>query len=108
MEGVIIDGISLIFDNMKALFQDTVIAESDHEIVIEGNHYFPKEDVHMEYLNESNTTSVCPWKGDANYFNITVDGNTENDGAWTYHNPKEAAKEIKDYIAFWKNVIVKE
>ena len=93
---------------MKAIWKDTVIAQSDETEVIEGNHYFPAESVRMEFLKDSDTISVCPWKGTANYYNIDVDGETNPDAAWYYQDPKDAAKEILGRIAFWKGVQVIE
>ncbi|MGL5978019.1 MAG: DUF427 domain-containing protein [Erysipelotrichaceae bacterium] len=92
---------------IKAIWNDVVIAQSEHTIVIEGNHYFPKADVNTDYLVDSATTSVCPWKGNAKYYSVVVGTETNKDAAWYYPQPKEAAKEIKDYVAFWKGVSVK-
>ena len=89
---------------MKAIWNDTVIAQSDDTIVIEGNHYFPAESVISELLTDSDTTSVCSWKGTANYYNIIVDGETNVDAAWYYRDPKSAASQIRSRIAFWKGV----
>jgi len=89
---------------MKALWNNKIIAESNDTIVVEGNHYFPKNSVNPEYLLDSNTHTTCSWKGKANYFSLLVDGKENQDAAWYYPEPKEAAKEIKDYIAFWKGV----
>lgn len=91
---------------MKAVWNDTVIAESNATIVIENNHYFPAESVHREFLADSATTSVCPWKGTAHYYSVVVDGNTNADAAWYYAAPNDAAKEIAGYVAFWKGVKV--
>jgi uncharacterized protein (DUF427 family) len=91
---------------MKAIWNDRVIAESDVTIVVENNQYFPPDAVKKEFFTPSDTHSVCPWKGVASYFNIEVDGKTNKDAAWYYPQPKDAAKEIKDYIAFWKGVKV--
>ena len=93
---------------MKAIWKNTVIAQSDETIVIEGNHYFPVESVRTELLKDSNTTTVCPWKGTANYYNINVDGETNPDAAYYYPEPKDAASEIRGRIAFWKGVQVIE
>lgn len=93
---------------MKVTIGNTVIAESANTIVIEGNHYFPPDSIKKEYFVESETTSVCPWKGNANYYNVTIDGAEYKDVAWTYHNPKPEAAEIKDYVAFWKEATVIE
>lgn len=91
---------------MKAIWNGAVIAESDDTIVIENNHYFPPQSVKTEYLKESSMTSICPWKGRAAYHNVVVEGETNKNAAWYYPAPKEAANEIKDYIAFWKGVDV--
>lgn len=93
---------------MRAIWNDTVIAESDDTVVVEGNHYFPITSLKKELFSETPTTSVCPWKGTANYFSVTVDGQENKDAAWYYVEPKDAAKEIKDRAAFWKGVVVSE
>jgi uncharacterized protein (DUF427 family) len=89
---------------VKALWNGKVIAESQKTIVIEGNQYFPPESVKAEFLKPSNTQSVCPWKGTASYYSLAVDGQENTDAAWTYLEPKDAAKEIQGYLAFWKGV----
>lgn len=89
---------------MKALWNGKIIAESDDILKVEGNSYFPIESVNKEYLKESQVTSVCPWKGKASYFSLEVDGKINKDAAWHYPEPKEAAKEIKGRVAFWKGV----
>ncbi len=89
---------------MKAVWHSEVIAESDETIVIENNHYFPPDSIHQEFLESSSTTSVCPWKGNASYYHVIVGDKVNKDAAWTYPNPKEAAAEIKDYVAFWKGI----
>jgi len=91
---------------MQAIWNGKVIAESDSTIVIEGNHYFPPEAVHKEFLTESAHHTVCPWKGDASYYNVAIDGQTNDNAAWYYPQPKDAAKEITGYLAFWKGVKV--
>jgi uncharacterized protein (DUF427 family) len=93
---------------MKAIWKNTVIAESDATVVVEGNHYFPAESVDHGILKDSDTTSVCPWKGTANYYTIVVDGATNRDAAWYYAAPKDAASEIRGRVAFWKGVQVTE
>ena len=95
-----------LISSMKAIWNGSVIAESDDTIVIENNHYFPPDAVKKEFLTDSVTHTICPWKGQASYFNIEVDGKANNDAAWYYPTPKDAAKEIKNYIAFWKGVKV--
>lgn len=91
---------------VKAMWNGAVIADSDRTIIVEGNHYFPPEDVRMELLAPSATTSTCPWKGLASYHSVIVDGATNADAAWHYPDPKPAAAEIKDHIAFWRGVTV--
>lgn len=90
---------------MKAVWHDQTIAESNHTIVIEGNHYFPPESVNSEFLQKSTTTSECPWKGSASYYNVVDGGNSNKDASWYYHQPKKSALEIvkkdfSNYIAF--------
>ncbi len=91
---------------MKAIWNGQTIAESDNTVVVENNHYFPKESVKTEYLTESPTHTTCPWKGLASYYSLTVDGQSNPDAAWYYPDPKPAAAQIKDYVAFWKGVRV--
>ncbi len=91
---------------MKAVWNGTTLAESDDTIVIEGNHYFPPDAVKGEYFTASEKTTYCPWKGDASYRTVEIDGQRNEDAAWTYPEPKEAAAEIKDHVAFWKGVEV--
>jgi uncharacterized protein (DUF427 family) len=89
---------------MKALWNNQVIAESNETVVVENNHYFPKESVKAGLLESSDTHSVCPWKGLASYYTLDVDGKKNTDAAWYYPDPKPAAANIKGYIAFWKGV----
>ena len=91
---------------MKAVFKNTVIAESSKTIQVEGNHYFPPADVNKEYLVESSYTTTCPWKGKASYFHVQVDGRMSENAAWHYPSPKEKALHITNYVAFWKDVQV--
>lgn len=93
---------------MKAIWNDTVIAESDETIVIEGNHYFPPGSIDSAYFKSSNTHTHCPWKGDASYYTIVANGSENPDAAWFYPQTKEAAKPIEGYVAFWKGVKVEE
>ncbi len=93
---------------MKAVWNDHVIAESDNTIVVEGNHYFPPESVKREFLEESGTNTVCPWKGTASYYSVVVEDQRNDDAAWYYPAPKEKAANIKDHVAFWKGVVVSE
>ena len=90
----------------RATWNGKTLAESGETIVIEGNHYFPPGSVNRDYLKPSETTSVCPWKGDASYYSVEVGGELNRDAAWYYPNPKAAAAEIKDHVAFWKGVQV--
>ena len=91
---------------MKAIWNGQVIAESDDTVVIEGNHYFPADSVKKDFFNDSSTSTVCPWKGTASYYSLKVEGKENTDAAWYYPEPKEAAKVIKDRVAFWKGVEV--
>jgi len=93
---------------MNASWNNQLIADSVETIVIEGNHYFPPDSVNMEFLVESSTTTVCPWKGVASYFDIVVGDEVNKDAAWYYPEPKEEAKEIKGYVAFWRGVKIAE
>jgi len=93
---------------MKAIWNGAVLAASDKTIVVEGNHYFPPDSVNREYLQESNTHTTCPWKGQASYYSVKVNGQVNQDAAWYYPQPKPAAAEIKDYVAFWRGVRVEE
>lgn len=89
---------------MTAAWNGTVIAESDETVVVEGNHYFPRSTVKAQHLRDSETHTVCPWKGTASYYSLDIDGEVNPDAAWYYPEPKEAAAEIRDRIAFWKGV----
>ncbi|MER3481219.1 MAG: hypothetical protein C4327_12320 [Meiothermus sp.] len=91
---------------MKAIWNGQVIAESEQTIVLEGNHYFPPESVKREFLQDSPTHTTCPWKGVASYYSLVVDGQINKDAAWYYPAPKDAAKQIKGYVAFWRGVEV--
>jgi uncharacterized protein (DUF427 family) len=96
---------------MKATWNNTVIAESNETILIEGNHYFPKKSVNKEFIQESKHTSTCPWKGEAHYFHIIIDGEKNENAGWCYPLPKEGSvtkvgKDFSNYIAFWKGVTV--
>jgi uncharacterized protein (DUF427 family) len=83
-----------------------VLAESDHTILVEGNQYFPRDDLTTELLEPSATSTYCPWKGHASYYHVVVDGKRNKDAAWYYSEPYDAAAGIKDYIAFWRGVEV--
>ena len=91
---------------MKAIMNGVVIAESDKTIVVENNHYFPPNSIKHEFLQQSEHRSTCPWKGEAHYYDVIVDGVESKKAAWSYPDPKEAAKEILGYVAFWKRVEV--
>jgi uncharacterized protein (DUF427 family) len=91
---------------MRAIWNGTVIAESDDTVVVEGNHYFPLSSVHAETLQPSDRQSVCPWKGTASYYDVVVDGDRNADAAWYYPTPKEAAQQITGRVAFWRGVEV--
>ena len=93
---------------MKAIWNNTVIAESNSTIIIENNHYFPPSSVNSAFLKPSETTTVCPWKGEASYYTIKVNKDINKNAAWYYPNPKEKASDIKDYVAFWKGVSITE
>jgi uncharacterized protein (DUF427 family) len=88
----------------RATWHDAVLAESDETIVVEGNHYFPPASVRRDHLAASSTHTYCPWKGDASYYTVEVDGEANADAAWYYPDPYEAAGVIKDYVAFWRGV----
>ncbi len=91
---------------MKAIWNGAVLAESDDTVVVEGNHYFPRDAVNKGYLRPSETRTVCPWKGTASYYTLEVDGKTNPDAVWYYPDPKEAARQIRDRVAFWKGVSI--
>ena len=91
---------------MKALWRDTVIAESSDTVVVEGNHYFPLASVNAALLEPSTHTSVCPWKGTANYYTLKVEGKENKNAVWYYPEPSSAAQQIKGRVAFWKGVNV--
>lgn len=91
---------------MKATWNGQILAQSDQTIMIENNHYFPPDSVNRHYLRESARRSTCPWKGEAHYYDVVVGEKESTDAAWSYPSPKEAAREITDYIAFWKGVTV--
>lgn len=93
---------------MKAIWNNQVIAESDQTVVIENNHYFPHDSIIKEYFNKSETHSTCPWKGEASYYHVMVNGKTNQDAAWFYPEVSSLAKGIKNHVAFWKGVEVKK
>ncbi len=89
---------------MKAVWNNKTIAESDETIVVEGNHYFPPDSVNKDFLQTSETHTVCGWKGTASYYDVAANGETNKDAAWYYPDAKDEAKEIENYVAFWKGV----
>jgi uncharacterized protein (DUF427 family) len=91
---------------MKATWNNAVLAESNDTVVVEGNHYFPAESIHREHFSDSATHTTCPWKGEASYYDVVVNGEVNKDAVWYYPNPKEAAKNIEGHVAFWKGVKV--
>ncbi|GIV62568.1 MAG: hypothetical protein KatS3mg044_1434 [Rhodothermaceae bacterium] len=93
---------------MKALWNGAVLAESDDTVVVEGNHYFPPESIDRAYFEPSDTRTTCPWKGVAHYYTVVVNGQRNPDAAWYYPDPKPAAAQIKDHVAFWRGVQVTE
>ena len=90
----------------KATWESAVLAESDDGVVVEGNYYFPPDSLNRDYFEANTNSSVCPWKGTAGYYDIVVDGKRNKDAAWYYAEPKDAAKQIKDHVAFWRGVKV--
>ncbi len=88
----------------RALWNGAIIADSDSPIEVEGNQYFPSTTVNRDHLRPSQTTTVCSWKGTANYYDVVANGEINKDAAWYYPNPKDAAAKIKDHIAFWRGV----
>jgi uncharacterized protein (DUF427 family) len=93
---------------VKAIWNGAVIAESDDTVVVEGNHYFPRKDVNPSYLKDSDMYSVCPWKGQASYHTLEVNGQRNVDAAWYYADPKSRAQPIKDRVAFWRGVTIED
>lgn len=93
---------------MKAVWKNQLIAESNETIIVENNHYFPPESVDMNLLEQSETVTTCFWKGDASYYSVKMAGKLIKDAAWTYKEPSPEAKEIANYIAFWRGVKVIE
>lgn len=93
---------------MKAVWNDTVIAESDHTVVVEGNHYFPSDSIKREHFRESDTHTTCGWKGVASYYDVVVGESVNKDAAWYYPTPKEAANNIENHVAFWRGVQIKD
>jgi uncharacterized protein (DUF427 family) len=92
----------------KAVWNGKVIAESETTETVEGNVYFPESSVNREYLRASSTTSTCPWKGQARYYSLMVDGQENQDAAWYYPDPKPAARNVKNHMAFWRGVEIEK
>ena len=92
---------------MTATWNGAILADSDDTVVVEGNHYFPADSLTRAYFEESDRRSTCPWKGEASYYDLVVDGATNAGAAWTYPTPKDAAAEIAGRVAFWKGVDVR-
>ena len=93
---------------MKAIWNSEVVAESNETVVVESNHYFPMQSIKKEYFQESSTTSHCPWKGEAHYYSLHVNGSVNKDAAWYYPVTKEKAKHIEGMVAFWRGVDIIE
>jgi uncharacterized protein (DUF427 family) len=96
------------FNRMKAIWNNTVIAESNDTIVVENNSYFPPSSINKAYFKLTETHTTCPWKGVASYYSLEVDGQTNKDAAWYYPSPKDAAKQIEGHVAFWKGVKIEK
>ena len=92
---------------MQAVFNGAVIAESDDTVVVEGNHYFPAESLRTDHVTPSDTHTTCGWKGVASYYHVDVDGAVATDAVWYYPTPSDAARQIKDRVAFWRGVEVR-
>ena len=93
---------------MKAILSGTVLADSDTTVMVEGNHYFPPDSINHEYFDSADLTTVCPWKGTASYYTVSVDGEEFANLAWYYPAPKDAAAEIRDHVAFSPQVTITE
>ena len=91
---------------VQAIWNGEIIAESNATVLLEGNHYFPRGSVNPNFLVESSTTSICPWKGKASYYSLLVNGQSNPDAAWYYPNPSPVAADIEDHLAFWRGVSV--
>lgn len=93
---------------VKAIWQGEIIAESKEFEIVEGNYYFPPDSIKKKFLRDSETHTICPWKGVASYYDVVVNGEVNKDAAWYYPEPKPAAKKIKDYVAFWKGISIQK
>ena len=90
----------------RAIWNGVLLAESNATIIVEGNHYFPPTAINRQYVTENNTHTVCHWKGVASYYDVIVDGKVNGGATWYYPEPKAATRQIKDYVAFWRDVQV--
>jgi uncharacterized protein (DUF427 family) len=97
-----------VMTSYQAVWNGRVIAESSDTVKVEGNRYFPADSVNREYLAPSRTHTTCPWKGEASYYSLTVDGKTNRDAAWFYPQPSSEAEHIRDHVAFWQGVRVQK
>ena len=95
-------------NKMKAIWNNTVIAESDKTVVVENNHYFPADSIKKEYFTPTDLHSVCPWKGEASYYTVDVDGKVNPNAAWYYPQTSDRAKKIEGYVAFWRGIKVEK
>lgn len=93
---------------MKAIWNNQVLAESDNTVVVENNHYFPDDSIDKQFFKSSEKHTTCPWKGEASYYDINVNGKVNSGAAWFYPSPKTAAINIKDHVAFWKGVAIEK
>jgi len=93
---------------VQATWNETVLAESDQTIMVEGNHYFPPNSINQQYFKPSDSHTMCGWKGLASYYDVEVEGKTNGNAAWYYASPQPAAKKIAGYVAFWHGVKVRE
>lgn len=91
---------------IQAIWNGAVLAESDQTIILEGNHYFPPQDIRREHFLDSPQNTTCPWKGVASYYDVVVEGQVNPGGAWYYPDAKHAAKQIQNYVAFWQGIKV--
>ena len=93
---------------MKAIWQNTAIAESDDTVMLEGNYYFPRSSLRDEFISGSKTKTSCPWKGIAHYYSVNVDGHCNKDAVWFYPEPKPAAQQIEERVAFWRGIEIRD
>jgi uncharacterized protein (DUF427 family) len=93
---------------VRATWNDQVLAESADTVVVEGNHYFPPNAVNRAFFTDSDTNTTCPWKGEASYLTVSVNGQSNPDAAWFYPDPKPEAEHVRDHVAFWRGVAVEQ